>query len=94
MGELLPTLSGLSLGTVLAWYPPGPHVRTRAFAVLLLGFASFFLNGEFRTSWLLLLVDTLLVALTATVGYLFARGSRRSLDWRPLSYVRGVSARR
>jgi predicted Co/Zn/Cd cation transporter (cation efflux family) len=76
-GELLPTLSGLSLGIFLALSRTSWQKHTRVFAVLLLGFFSCFVNGELGTSWAFVLVDALLVALAAIAG--IALGTR--LRW-------------
>jgi hypothetical protein len=78
MGELLPIVSGLSLGIFLTRVRPRWHRYTRLLVALLLGFMSSSLNGELRTSWAFLLVDTLLVALAAIAGYVLAQGVRRS----------------
>jgi hypothetical protein len=71
-GELLPILSGLSLGIFLALARPSWRKQTRVFVTLLLALVSCSLSGELRTSWAFLLVDTVLVTLAALVGYVLA----------------------
>lgn len=72
MSELLPIAGGLSLGVSFAclrWQGQG---HSRILATVLLGLVSCALNGELQGSWAFLVVDVLLVAAAATMGYALA----------------------
>jgi hypothetical protein len=72
LGELLPVLSGLSLGIVLALAQPSWQKHTRILAAVFLGFISSAVGGEIQISLAYVAVDTLLVALAAIAGYVLA----------------------
>ena len=80
MGELVPVLSGLSLGIFLARLRPPRQKYARIFAALLLGIITCSLNGELQASWAFLLLDTLLVAFATIAGYALAQGVRCSCN--------------
>ena len=76
IGELLPILSGLLLGSVLRWIRPSLRVRAGLTLSLTLGAVATIATGEFRSSWGFLLVDIPLVAASAAVGFVIVHRLR------------------
>lgn len=82
-GELFPIFCGLSFGAFASgafasWLRPSWRKPSLMFATLLLAFVSCSINGELQTSRAFLLADTLLVALSTSVGYTVEQRLRQS----------------
>jgi hypothetical protein len=77
LSELLPVLSGLVLGFVLALVRRPLRLPLGAVVAVALGALATVVSGEYQISWAFILVDVPLVALSAVAGFLAARNALR-----------------
>jgi hypothetical protein len=73
MGELLPTMSGVLLGIVVAGTRPSLRPWVGIPLSILLGLLATSLSGELEIGWEYLLVDIPLVAVSAGLSFTLAR---------------------
>jgi hypothetical protein len=74
MSELFPIMSGVVVGVVLGAVRPSLRLRVGAPLCAALGFVATVISGEFRIGWEYLLVDIPLVAASAVLSFMLARG--------------------
>jgi hypothetical protein len=80
--EAFPLLAGFTCGLLVGVTTGRWRMWQVAVVSVLLGFAATVLTGEWRTSWLFLLVDVPLVAGSALFGCLAARMVRARISGR------------
>jgi hypothetical protein len=73
MGELLPTMSGVVLGIVVAGIRPSLRPWVGIPLSIVLGLVATSLSGELEIGWEYLLVDIPLVAVSAGLSFTLAR---------------------
>jgi hypothetical protein len=73
MGELLPIVSGLLLGSALGLLRPAMRVGVGTPLAILLGATATVVTGESELSWAFVLIDIPMVALCSVVGLRSAR---------------------
>jgi hypothetical protein len=71
--ELLPFACGLVLGGLLGLLRPSLRLPVGVPLALVLGTLATIVSGEFRVSWVFLLIDIPLVAISASIGFLVIR---------------------
>ena len=69
MNEFLPVMSGLLLGAAVGYVRPERHLRVGIILGLLLAVTATVLSGEYLESWGFLLVDLVLVGVSAVVTF-------------------------
>lgn len=73
MQELFPVMMGLVLGPILSIFRPSRRVRLGSVLIACAGASATLLSGEFRIHWSFVLIDTLLVAVSASASLLAVR---------------------
>ena len=73
MQELVPLLSGFTVGVALGMVRPALRLRAGAILAVTLGVLATVVTGEFETSWAFILIDIPLVGIAAAFGLLVAR---------------------
>lgn len=70
MNEFLPILSGLFLGSILCVIPKSFRFSGGLGLISILGIYATIISGEFLISWSFLLIDILLIAVSAFVSFI------------------------
>ena len=73
MQELVPLLSGFTIGVALGMVRPGLRLGVGAILAVTLGVLATVVTGEFKTSWAFVLIDIPLVGAAAALGLIVAR---------------------
>jgi hypothetical protein len=73
LSELLPFACGIVLGGLLGVLRPSVRLPVGVPLALLLGTLATIVSGELRISWMFLLIDIPLVAISASIGFLIIR---------------------
>ena len=69
MNEFLPVMSGLLLGAAVGYVRPERRLRVGIILGLLLAVTATVVSGEYLASWAFLLVDMVLVGVSAVVSF-------------------------
>jgi hypothetical protein len=77
--ELLPLLSGFTVGVALSLVRPSLRAPVGVTLAVALGIFATFVTGEFETSWGFVLIDVPLVGLAAACGLVGTRYALRRL---------------
>lgn len=68
--ELFPILGGLLLGLILSMFHPSIRARVGLLLTVCIGVSATLTSGEFSIHWIFLVLDTLLVAVSASFSLL------------------------